>query len=126
MLRNYMFSNEVDTGKLKSIPVATSRYDSKVILSTKDGDYTRVLRLNELKSDISTSDMYMNVDLLHQYDPFRIAYEYYGNSSLYWVILAANDLYDIFDLVEGMTIRIPTVLNVLGYNGLVVTGDELL
>lgn len=126
MLRDYMFSKEVNASKLKSIPVATSRYDSKVVLSTDDGDYTRVLRLNEIKSDPSTSDMYMNIDLLHQYDPYRIAYEYYGNSSLYWVILAANDLYDIFDLEEGMTIRIPTVLNVLGYNGLVVTGDELI
>jgi len=124
MLKDFMFSNEVNVSKLKSIPVATSRYDSKVVLSTEEGDYTRVLRLNEIKSSLSSTDGYMNVDLLHQYDPYRIAYEVYGNESLYWVILAANDLFDMMDLVEGMTIRIPNILKILGYNGLVVTGDE--
>jgi Base plate wedge protein 53 len=124
MLKEFMFSKEVDTSKLKSVPVATSRYDAKVILSTAEGDYTRVLRLNEIKSTLSDTDGYMNVDLVHQYDPYKIAYEVYGNASLYWVILAANDLFDMFDLVEGLTIRIPNILKVLGYNGLVVTGDE--
>ena len=124
MLHDYMFSNEVNIRKLKTVPVATSRYDAKLILSTQQGEYTRVLRLEELKSDISDVDSYYSVDIIHQYDPFRIAYEAYGTESLYWVILAANDLFDIFDLVEGLTIRIPNIIKVLGYNGLVVSGDE--
>lgn len=125
MLKNYMFSKEVDIKKLRSIPVATTRYDTKVILSTKEGEYTRMLQLDELVGPSQPDDQFIHVDLMYQYDPFRIAQDFYGTSSLYWAILAANNIFDVFDLREGLTIRIPSIITVLGYNGLVVRGDEL-
>lgn len=124
MLKNYMFSKEVDIKKLKAVPVATNRYDSKVILSTKQGEYTRMLQLEEIVGPALPDDQFVNIDLMYQYDPFRISQDFYGTPSLYWAILAANNLFDVFDLKEGLIIRIPSVITVLGYNGLVVRGDE--
>jgi hypothetical protein len=65
------------------------------------------------------------VDLAHQYDPFKLSFEYYGTINYYWVIMGANNIFSMFDLVMGMTIRIPNLSRILGYNGLLVRGDEL-
>lgn len=125
MLKRYMFSDEVTAIKYNGLPVATNRYDTKVKLVTVDGEYTRLLKNEELYLAPSELDTYMYVELMYQYDPFKIAVEHYGNENFYWVILAANNLFSLFDLKEGMTIRIPAVTRVIGYNGILVRGDEL-
>lgn len=125
MTKAHLYSTEVDALKYNGTTVATNRYDTKVKLVTADGEYTRLLKDNELFATPSENDSYIYISLPYQYDPFKIAYEYYNNENFYWVILAANNMFSMFDLKEGMTIRIPNITSVMGYNGLLVRGDEI-
>lgn len=55
---------------------------------------------------IRQGDMQHVVESIDQID--RLAYAYYNNANLWWVIAAANNLEILpTDLKEGMTLRIP-------------------
>ncbi len=125
MTKSHLYSTDVNAIKYNGTTVASNRYDTKIKLITADGEYTRLLKGNELIAPQSENDSYIYIDLSYQYDPFKIAYEYYNNENFYWVILAANNLFSMFDLKEGITIRIPNITSIMGYNGLLVRGDEI-
>lgn len=125
MALEHLYSNEVTELKYNNTKIVTNRYDTKVKLITADGEYTRMLKSNELIAVPSDNDTYVYVDITYQYDPFKLAYEYYNNENFYWVILAANGLSSMFELKEGITIRIPNIASIMGYNGLLVKGDEI-
>lgn len=125
MLQSYMFSGVVRGYKFNDTNIASNRYDTKVTLITDEGEYTRTLKLEELYSEPSDTDSYIAIDVTNQYDPFKISFQYYGTPNYYWVILAANNLFSMFDLVGGITIRIPDISKILGSNGLLVHGDEI-
>lgn len=125
MALEHLYSNDVTELKYNNTKIVTNRYDTKVKLITADGEYTRMLKSNELIAMPSENDTYVYVDITYQYDPFKLAYEYYNNENFYWVILAANGLSTMFDLKEGITIRIPNITSIMGYNGLLVKGDEI-
>jgi hypothetical protein len=125
MLEKYMFASNVLGFKYNGTVIASNRYDTKATLITNDGEYTRTLKYEELYAAPSDTDLYIAVDITNQYDPFKISYQYYGTVNYYWVILSANNLFSMFDLVEGLTIRIPNISKILGSNGLLVQGDEI-
>ena len=125
MALEHLYSTDVTKLKYNNTTVVTNRYDTKVKLVTPDGEYTRLLKSNELIAVPSNNDSYVYIDITYQYDPFKLAYEYYNNENFYWVILAANSLFSMFDLKEGMTIRIPNIASIMGYGGLLVKGDEI-
>ena len=56
----------------------------------------------------SNSDVVHVVTKAEQFNPDLIAYNFYGDETLYWVILMANSIMDPFtDLAAGTNIRIP-------------------
>ena len=48
-----------------------------------------------------------------------IAWQYYGNSLLWWVIAEASDIVDPFDVPRDTVLRVPDKSTIFGYNNLV-------
>lgn len=120
----YLYSSKVPSIKVGDIPNPTTRYDRKTTMIFPEGDMTRMLKANELKVEPKDTDEIITVPIQFQYDPWRVAYHYYGNPDLFWVILGSNDLFGMFDLVAGLKIRIPTISDIFGTDGLMEIGDE--
>ena len=57
----------------------------------------------------SNSDQWHVVTKAEQFNADLIAYNFYGDETLYWVVLMANSIMDPFtDLAAGTNIRIPS------------------
>lgn len=81
---------------------------SKSFYIPEDGKYNmpvcEMLKFQELNTD-----KYRIVTKGEQFNPDLIAFNEYGDESLYWVILMANNILDPFsELYAGKTIRIPS------------------
>ncbi len=87
-------------------PYSNSRYKRKVILLLDRFFY----------STTYPEDLFINTDIFSTYvvkasDKNRldlIAYKFYGDASLYWVIAKFNDIIDPFIVERGTELQIPT------------------
>lgn len=95
-----------------------SRYDLKEQLLLNDNNLViRNMRANDMVPYKTSQDTIHIVTISEQYRPDVIANNAYGDSNLAWVILSANGLSDIFDLVAEMEIRIPSSLSIYNMGG---------
>jgi|TARA_B100000902_G_C27258481_1_gene889292 phage tail protein X len=85
--------------------MANSRYDNNKIQKLKDG--RRVFRSRLYPNiPLSDKDIYIVTQTGDRLD--SLANEYYGDSSLWWIIATANNLHDVtFAMPDGTTLRIP-------------------
>ena len=82
-----------------------SRYENNEIQKLKDG---REVYRTRIYPDIplSDSDMYIVTQTGDRLD--TLAYQYYDDSSLWWIIATANNLHDApFGFEDGTILRIP-------------------
>lgn len=82
-----------------------SRYDRNSIRTLKDGRrvYQSKIYKNIPKSD---KDIYIVTQTGDRLD--TIAYDMYGDSSLWWIIATANNIHDAtFAVPDGTTLRVP-------------------
>ena len=90
-----------------------SRYDLKEQLLLKDDILViRNMRKSDLVPTKTSSDIEYEVEAKEAYRPDIIANKVYGDPRLAWVILAANNLKDIFTLEAGMRIIIPSAVSI--------------
>lgn len=64
------------------------------------------------RRDLPTSDtdILVTINARYQFRPWMIAYDYYGQENLEWVILQYNNILDTMEeFVQGAVIRIPTL-----------------
>jgi hypothetical protein len=83
-----------------------SRYENTEIRTTNDG--RRVYR-SKIYPDIplSDTDIYVVTETDDRFD--TLAYQYYNNASLWWIIASANNIHDApFGITDGTILRIPT------------------
>jgi|TARA_R110000782_G_scaffold70747_2_gene142099 predicted nucleotidyltransferase len=83
-----------------------SRYRNNEIKTTNDG--RRVYR-SRLYPDIplSDTDIYVVTETYDRFD--TLAYQYYTDASLWWIIASANNIHDApFGITDGTLLRIPT------------------
>ena len=107
--------NEVQVPKLSTV---RSRYDLKERLLLEDGNLViRNMRRNDLVPTTSSNDMLHIVQPGEKYRPDIIANNVYGDPRLAWLILSANNLSDIFDLVTDLEIVIPSTSSIFGAGG---------
>ena len=88
-----------------------SRYEYNSVKKTKDGRevYTPKIYPNIPFSDF---DIYVATETGDRLD--TLAYQFYNDSTLWWVIAAANNIHTaLFGLPDGTVLRIPKNLNVL-------------
>ena len=95
-----------------------SRYDLKEQLLLKDNTLViRNMRANDMVPYKTSQDSIHIVTASEEFRPDVIANNAYGDPKLAWVILAANNLSDLFDLKAEMEIIIPasnTIYNIGG------------
>jgi len=82
-----------------------SRYENNEVKTTNDGK--RVYRSRIYPSiPLRDDDIYVATETGDRLD--TLAYQYYNNASLWWIIASANNLHDgPFGLEDGTILRIP-------------------
>jgi phage tail protein X len=82
-----------------------SRYDNNLTKKINEGKVVYQARIYAT-IPLSDSDMYVATETGDRLD--SLAYEYYGNSTYWWIIAAANKLHNgKFALPDGTILRIP-------------------
>ena len=82
-----------------------SRYENNQIQKLKDGREVYRTRIYP-NIPLSDSDMYIVTQTGDRLD--TLAYQYYEDSSLWWIIATANNLHDApFGFEDGTILRIP-------------------
>ena len=112
------FSKDVKALVQPSVTNIRGRYDNKVRLRREDG----TLQVRPLsKSDVVPAKT--DQDIIHTVLPYEnkrpdlTALQYYGDARLYWVILAANDLKESSDYLDGLVVRIPSTTTLYSKGG---------
>jgi len=89
---------------------ALSRYKNSTVIYYTVGNRKNITFTTYKKqiSNIPTSkDKYMIIPPQFEYRPDRLSYELYGTVDLWWKIMEANNIKDIFDFKAYLNIRIP-------------------
>ena len=108
----------VDEVQVPKLSVVRSRYDLKERLLLEDGNLViRNMRKDDLVPSTSKNDILHIIQPEEQYRPDIIANNVYGDPRLAWIILSANNLSDIFDLVTDLEIVIPSTSSIYSAGG---------
>jgi hypothetical protein len=105
-------ANNIEPANLSSdrFVSALSRYrkSSVIYYSINDRKYTTFTTYKkQIKTTAGPRDRYMVIPPQMEYRPDRLSKEVYGSVDLWWKILEANNIKDIFDFKAGLNIRIP-------------------
>lgn len=96
----------------KRFVTALSRYDGSDVYFY--GDERKLTLGTYERHDFpeSSADKYLVLSPGYEFRPDLLAWDAYGTTELWWVLLEANNIADIFDFKAGINIRIPA--NALG------------
>ena len=114
------YSDKIINAYLPKVTKSTSRYKTKLRLSTQSSTKIRFIR----KADVTFDDTNSKVHVVGQFEAYRpdlISYQYYGSSIYSWVILAANNLKTSYELSPGLSLVIPSLSSLQGSKGKLVT-----
>lgn len=93
----------------KSIFVPTSRYYNSEIVYYGENNKITLKTYNRHRITISDTDKYTILEPKYEYRPDKLSYEVYGTPDFWWKILEDNNIFDIYDFVAGINIRIPGI-----------------
>lgn len=113
---NKNFDNIV---KISKNPLSISRYHNLNTI-TDDEEDTYIESFEDISIPLSKNDDYVQITLTEKDRLDLLAYKYYGNALLWWVIALANDIYDPFDVPVGSILRIPDKSSLYGLGGLLM------
>jgi phage tail protein X len=89
-----------------------SRYTYSEVLKTKETNKQYLESTIYPKIKAKDSDMYIISEAGDRLD--LLAYKYYGDQTLWWVIATANNINDAtFYVQEGIQLRIPSDINAI-------------
>lgn len=109
LTRDWYSKDSVKDILVPSLSTWRSRYDLKEQLLLNDNTLViRNLRYKDMVPNGSPDDILHIVTSAEAYRPDIIAKNVYNNASLAWIILAANNLSDVFDLTADLEITIPS------------------
>lgn len=114
MSGSYKIVKETKQDKSKN---PDSRYRNLKILSGSDGKSFYETRRN-IDIRESTNDFVHEVSLGEEGRLDLIAYRYYKNPTLWWVIAYFNNILDPFEIPAGMVLKIPSKESIYGYGGI--------
>jgi len=107
-----MITIELATGLKNSDFVAnTSRYINSPIIYWGDNRIITFTTYKRQPQVVSQNDKFMLIQKGMEYRPDLIAKKAYGKSlmALWWKIMEANNIFDVYDLKAGLTLRIPAM-----------------
>lgn len=97
---------------------SVSRYGNNAIYRSMLDEFLETYVFKDIP--ISESDVYVVIDSGWQNRIDLIAYEFYKNPDLWWVIAMANNITNPMYLEVGTRIRIPGLNTLWGYRGLLM------
>jgi hypothetical protein len=84
-----------------------SRYTTSQVIYYGDAKKMTYATYVKNVANINKSDRYAVIPPGYEYRPDRASIEAYGIPDLWWKIMEANNIKDIFDFKAGRTIRLP-------------------
>lgn len=89
----------------------TSRYLNSPVIYYGDNRVITFTTYKKKPQVFSNNDKYMLIKQGMEYRPDLIAKAAYGENliHMWWKILEANNIFDVFDLKTGLTLRIPAI-----------------
>jgi len=99
MYKQYQFKTSLSRSKSRMVQGGTS---------TVIGDKISWIERRDISAIGDSNDISVVLDITTVYRLDRLAFKYYRNSELEWVILQYNDIVDVSDLSIGDVIRIPS------------------
>ncbi len=87
-----------------------SRYVKSPIVRYGDDKALTFKIYKRPKKLLSTNDLFTVIQPQYQYRPDLLANKVYNDPEFWWVIMEANDIFDIFDFKAGVNIRLPATL----------------
>ena len=120
--RDWYSEEKVKDIHIPQLSTWRSRYDLKDQLRLRKTDdlVIRNLRVSDLIPINTSEDTIHEVTPAEDKRPDIIAYNYYGDARLAWVILSANGYSDFMDFEKGATIRIPSIAALYGAAGIMM------
>ncbi len=90
----------------------TSRYLKSPIIYYGDNRVITFTTYKRSPKITSSNDRFMLIKHGMEYRPDLIAKAAYGKNliSMWWKIMEANNIFDVFDLKAGLTLRIPALV----------------
>jgi hypothetical protein len=102
-------ANEIEVTDLnaKTFVATGSRYSNSAVLKYGENKILTFETYKRQSMELEKTDVYTIVTPGHEYRPDLLSQEYYGVPDLWWKILEANGIMDIFDFKVGTNIRLP-------------------
>lgn len=114
------YSNDVSNIITPSIDSIKSRYDYKYRINTDNTVRVRPLHKTDLVPNQNISKTMHEVSVTEQFRPEIIAYNFYNDSKLYWVIMAFNNIKFKEELYAGRLIALPDYHELFSSNGVMM------
>lgn len=106
----------LEISEKNKIEDSISRYKFFDILRNEEGvEFIETWR--DLDIPITDEDSFHEISAKEENRIDLIAYQYYQNSKLWWVLVVANDIRDPLTLEVGKVLRIPSINSLYGYGG---------
>ena len=127
-LQKHVEPSYIDTwysGLVKTVEQARSnstlsRYRNKRIITLFDGTtFIEFIRKSMLYTNISPDDQYYFTSAGKKLRPDLLSYELYGTPIFYWIILSNNNLVSSLQMKTNLTLRVPTLSNIVNNNKLI-------
>ena len=114
------YSGLVKTVEQDRINSTLSRYRNKRIITLIDGTtFIEFIRKSMLFTNIAPTDQYYFTSAGKKLRPDLLSYELYGTPIFYWVILSDNNLVSSLQMKTNLTLRVPTLSNIVNNNKLI-------
>jgi hypothetical protein len=91
--------------------VTTSRYINSQVLFYGSQKKITFNIYQRRTIPVSADDRYVYINAGYEYRPDLVSYKAYGIPDYWWLILQANNINDVFYFKNGITVRIPSILN---------------
>lgn len=117
MLSNKETYGIVKESKQDKSKVPDSRYRNLKLLTDSDGRTFYETRKN-IRIRETTRDQVHQISVGEEGRLDLIAYQYYKNPTLWWVIAYFNNIIDPFEVPAGTVLKIPSKESVYGYGGI--------
>jgi hypothetical protein len=101
-----MQSKKIETVTSPFILPTSRYYKSRAFMFSESTKMT-LETYKRVITPVSSSDRYTILSGKYQYRPDLLSQDTYGMTDLWWLILEANQIFDIFDFTAGLNIRIP-------------------
>jgi hypothetical protein len=89
-----------------------SRYikSNVIYYNTNTEQYITFATYNKQSTPTSSSDVFTVLTKKYEYRPDLLANDVYQEPRLWWKILEANNIIDIFDFKAGLNVRVPALV----------------